>query len=448
MKQFFANKFLPGLLGLLSLSAGPALAAPFLPGNVVVARVGATGATAALASVATAVFLDEYTPAGVLVQSIALPTAASGVNLALTASGSATSELNLTRSADGRYLVLTGYDAPVGTAGVGATANPGTARVIARIGADGVVNTTTAIGDAFGGNSIRMAATTNGQNFYAGGGNSGVRYVPFGNPATAPSTAINTNPVNIRFIGAFGGNLYVTSGSGAPLLGVSQIGTGLPTTGGQTNTVITGTASLSPYAFFFADLNPAVAGVDVLYVADDDAAGGIQKYSLVGSTWTLNGTVGPGAAAVRGLAGRVVGTAVTLFATGPASLYTLADNAGYNAAPGTATLPTAVATAGTNTAFRGVALAPTLTGTATRASQALPGLAVFPSPATDRLTVDLPTAGAATVALRDLAGRLVLAPAALGPDQQLRLPAGLPVGIYLLEVRQGNVTAVRRIEKN
>ena len=88
------------------------------------------------------------------------------------------------------------------------------------------------------------------------------------------------------------------------------------------------------------------------------------------------------------------------------------------------------------------------TGTATTASQALPGLTVFPNPAADRLTVALPAAGAATVALRDLTGRVVLAPAALAADQQLRLPASLAKGIYLLEVRQGGVTAVRRIEKN
>ena len=88
------------------------------------------------------------------------------------------------------------------------------------------------------------------------------------------------------------------------------------------------------------------------------------------------------------------------------------------------------------------------TGTATLAATALPGLAVFPNPATDRLTVELPSAAPATVALRDLTGRLVLAPAALGADHQLRLPAALASGVYLLEVQQGGVTAVRRIEKN
>lgn len=46
-------------------------AAPFTSGNVVVYRVG-TGA-GSLVNTGSAVFLDEFTPVGVLVQSIALP---------------------------------------------------------------------------------------------------------------------------------------------------------------------------------------------------------------------------------------------------------------------------------------------------------------------------------------------------------------------------------------
>jgi hypothetical protein len=41
----------------------------------------------------------------------------------------------------------------------------------------------------------------------------------------------------------------------------------------------------------------------------------------------------------------------------------------------------------------------------------------------------------------------VLAPVVLAAHQPLRLPANLAAGVYLLEVRQGSVTAVRRIEK-
>src|SRR5437870_13681607 len=95
-----------------TLLAFSGFAAPFTPGNLVIYRVGDGGA--ALGSTGTAVFLDEYTPAGVLVQSVAMPT--TGTSGRLVASGTATTEGFLTRSQDGRYLAVPGYDAAIGTA--------------------------------------------------------------------------------------------------------------------------------------------------------------------------------------------------------------------------------------------------------------------------------------------------------------------------------------------
>ena len=114
-----------------------------------------------------------------------------------------------------------------------------------------------------------------------------------------------------------------------------------------------------PYAFFFADLSAAVAGVDTLYVADDGVGSttpGIQKYTLSGNTWIFSGNVTT--TAMRGLTGVVNGSSVTLYATtaNGASLVKVTDASGYNATP-TGTLTT-IASAGTNKAFRGVALAP------------------------------------------------------------------------------------------
>src|SRR5262245_14351096 len=108
-------------VGVILLGCGPlAVAGPFTPGNLTIYRVGDGSST--LNGNATAVFVDEYTTAGALVQSIALPTVDSGSNQMLTASGNATSEGFLTRSVDGRYLVLPGYDAAPGTTGIAATA--------------------------------------------------------------------------------------------------------------------------------------------------------------------------------------------------------------------------------------------------------------------------------------------------------------------------------------
>lgn len=452
MKHFFATRLRTCLAAALLLGAARAQAAPFTPGNIVVVRVG-DGGTTALSTAATAVFLLEYTPAGTLVQTIALPTAASGANRALTASGTAVAELNLTRSADGRYLVLTGYDAAPGTAAITGTAAATTNRVIARVAADGTVDTSTRLSDAFDASGIRAAASADGQSFYAVGATTGVRYLPFGNSGSSTALTGTAAPTNNRYVNVFRGNLYVSSASGSTF-GVSQVGAGLPTTAGQTIAPLPGFPTAtgpSPYAFYFADLSATVPGLDVVYVADDrtTADGGIQKWSLVGSTWTLNGTITAATApGLRGLSGSTVGGVVSLVASGTSGLYAVADAAGYNAAPTPALLAAPIATAATNAAFRGAAFAPLATAlAATQPTRALPGLAVFPNPTADRFTVALPTAGAATVALRDLTGRTVLAPAALPADQQLRLPAALAAGVYLLEVRQGGVTAVRRVEK-
>src|SRR5687768_13281221 len=76
--------------------------APFTAGNVVVYRVGS--GTGNLVNTGSPVFLDEYAPAGTLVQSVAMPTTASGSQLQLIANGVATAEGQLTRSENGRYL--------------------------------------------------------------------------------------------------------------------------------------------------------------------------------------------------------------------------------------------------------------------------------------------------------------------------------------------------------
>ena len=101
---------------LVLLSAANASAAAFTPGNLVIYRAG--DGTAALASSGTAVFLDEYTPAGVFVQSIPLPTTTVASNRRIVCSGTATTEGLISRSTDGQYIVATGYDAALATASI------------------------------------------------------------------------------------------------------------------------------------------------------------------------------------------------------------------------------------------------------------------------------------------------------------------------------------------
>ena len=331
-------------------AAGIARAASFTAGNIVVYRIG-TGA-APLAGSATAVFLDEYTPAGALVQSIAMPTAAAGLQRALTTNGTSTAEGLMTRSQDGAYLLVPGYDAIPGAAVPAAAAN----RVVGRVDNLGNVDTSTTEAGTSG--NMRGAASTNGTAIWLSTSAAGVRATTFG--ATTAATQLSTTVTNIRSVNIFGGQIYISSASGT-FQGISTIGSGTPTTSGQTTTILPGfptAAGPSSHEFFFADLTAAVAGVDTVYVADDRASpnGGIQKWSFDGTTWTLTSTTI--LAGARGLAGSVSGTTVTLFVADASSLRTVTDTAGYNAAQNGATIGTVIASAGTNKAFRGLAMAP------------------------------------------------------------------------------------------
>src|SRR5262245_32934423 len=89
LRLILVQAFVAAALAVMFTAAQRALAAGFTPGNLVVYRTGS--GSGSLLNTGNPVFLDEYTPAGALVQSIPLPTASSGANRRLIASGTATS---------------------------------------------------------------------------------------------------------------------------------------------------------------------------------------------------------------------------------------------------------------------------------------------------------------------------------------------------------------------
>ncbi|WP_344139024.1 ExeM/NucH family extracellular endonuclease [Luedemannella flava] len=367
-------------------------AADFGEGNLVVLRVG-TG-SAALSSAATEAFLDEYTPAGALVRTVALPTTGTGANRRLTVSGSATTEGALARSADGRYLTLGGYDADPGTASVAGTAAATTARVVARVDGAGVVDTSTALTDAYSGGNIRGAVTDDGSRFWTVGSAGGVRLAAAG---ASTSTQINSAaPVNLRVAGIVAGQLYVTTGSSPT--GLYAVGAGLPTTGGQTPALAA--AAPSPYGFAALDRDATVPGVDTLYVADDNGtAGGVLKFSFDGATWTARGAFRPGGAGARGITGAVTGSGATLFATTTTSggqLVKVEDTAAFDAT--IAATSTVLATPPANTALRGVAFAPTPTTSGPTTAAPTTAEPTSAAPTTAEPTTGAPTTAPPTTA--------------------------------------------------
>jgi hypothetical protein len=329
-------------------------AAAFTPGDVVVLRVG--DGAAALTSNGAAAFLNEYNSAGAPQGTpIALPTTVNGSNNPLVLSGTSTVEGMLTRSADGRYLALAGYDAAVGTPSVSGSSATAIPRTIARVDSSGAVDTTTALTDLATGSSPRSAFTTDGQAFWATGGAGGVRAFSLG---ATTSTQLNTDITNLRVVDGFFGQLYASTDAGTTTTRLGAVGSGFPTTGGQAITDLTGVPStIGPNEFQLFDLSGAVPEPDTLYVADENPGGGVQKYSLVTGTWTANGTIS--GTSIRGIAGIVTSSgAVTLYATNSTDLYTVTDTSGYNMTPPTSL--NSIATAPSNTAFRGVVIAPSV----------------------------------------------------------------------------------------
>lgn len=359
------RKILSSLL--LMTPLGLVMAAPFTPGNLAVYRIG--NGAAGLVNTGALVFIDEYTPTGTLVQSIALP--GSGTVLPqrpLIASGTATSEGLLTRSVDGRFLLLTGYGREIGGAGSLAGTTAATVpRVVGRIDAMGTVDTRSAFTDFADANNPRSVVSTDGTQLWLAGGAGGVRTALLGDSTSLQITGGTPDPANFRQLAIFDGQLYFSTSSGSTYR-VGRVGTGTPVTATQALTALPSfpITNGSPYAFELLDLDAGVAGVDTLYVADDgsSAGTGIAKYSLVAGAWVSNGQVGTDAEDYRGLTAVRNGSSVALYATrrggsgaaGGGELVTLTDASGYNAAlTGT---PTLLATAASNTAFRGVARVP------------------------------------------------------------------------------------------
>jgi hypothetical protein len=366
------------LLLALAGSAVSALAAPFTAGNLLVYRVGANTGSDTLVNTGNAVFIDEWTTTGSYVQSVAT---------GMFASGTATSEGLLTRSPNGQHVTFTGYASTNGSS-ISGTNSATINRTVGVINASASL-TKANFSDFASGNNPRSATTTNGTDLWMGGGAGGVRY---GTTAGGTSTQLSTTPTNIRGVEVFNNQLFISTSSGSAVR-IGTVGTGIPTTSGNTITNLPGFVTTgSPYEFVLLDLDAGVAGIDTLYYADDTTnASIIGKYSLVSGTWTASGTI-TGVAGVRGLTASVNGSNVSLFgstgssaATGTGAVYSFLDTTGYNSSVSgaattvfsNATLQTALGSTGSSFAFRGIEFVPVSAIPEPSAFAALAGLAAL-----------------------------------------------------------------------
>jgi hypothetical protein len=333
-----------------------------------------------------------------------LPTTSSGANSVISGEYGSSSEGSLQLSGNGQYLTIMGYGVNAAAFNANPTAygtsvnSPGSLalgqsgsllnagyitvpRVVALVGANGSVDTSTAITGIFNGNNPRSVFTQDGTSFYLSGqGNSpdstgGVYSAVKGANTAAPITGNDTNSgtssQDTRMVTVYNGQLYVSvdskegSGSNRDFIGtlgsVGSVPTSLANAGaGPTSlagfpskgelTVTSATANgvnavgeqvnLSPENYFFANAS-------TLYVADSGDGkqtsassklgdGGLQKwvnskadgtgtwsleYTLCAGLGLVANTGAAGTTGLLGLTGKVVGNSVELFATN----YTIGD---------------------------------------------------------------------------------------------------------------------------
>ena len=374
-------------------------ASPLTPGNILIYRVGDGSKT--LSTAAFPVFLDERSISleGILLkqapvkQSIKLPATKSdsdtltGGNHLLTASGTGTTEGQLTRSSDGNYVVFGGYNSgsDTSTASVSASPSATTARVIGRIDGNATINTTTACTNLFSAYAIRSVVSQDGNTFIACGGSAGIKYANLGatssNFLSDHTTTNNTQSPTARSLEIIDGQLFAsyqsTFGKSDTALTMATVGVGVDTAKGEKISVLPGIDTVSasfqdtiskypslglakklasPYQFTILHLD----GGPVLYIADNGtndsvAERGILKYSLVGGSWNYNGAIH--ANGITGITGANQGDSVLLIATEKTKLFASVDLTGWNNAP-IDTAAWLIDTALANTQFRGVAFTP------------------------------------------------------------------------------------------
>jgi hypothetical protein len=431
----------------------------FLPGNLVVSVEGNGSNTGSYgdnqaAPLTLYSFSHNGTSSAAFTGSLMLPQTASGANSAISGEYGSSSEGGLQLTGDGKSLVIMGYgvnaasfNANPAAFGSNDPSKPGALaqstsslvpRVVAVVGADGSVDTTTALTNVFNQNNPRSVASADGKTFYVSGQGTGtdqtagVFYATLGAHTATPITGDDTASVkggatnatqDTREVQIINGQLYVSvdskGGKDNARSFIGTVGSGLPTsdqnsgptmltgfgnkggtgkyviTAGNTNGInaVGSEINLSPEDFFFANAT-------TLYVADSGAPkndsaqsdkggsglgdGGLQKWSLVDGSWTLDYTLSAGldlvantntclvggaatpcgSSGLLGLTGEVVSGDVELFATNytlgdtdQTYLYGITDDLAATSKP-TGESFAQLAAAPADSTFKGVAFAP------------------------------------------------------------------------------------------
>jgi hypothetical protein len=349
-------KKLSATVGCLALFMG-ASAQSFTAGNIVVLQTSGT-----VSKASSAVTLKEFTTTGTAGTSVTLPV--TGPTPFQSAGIYGGSEGFLSTSADGKYLVLGGYGTSGTYTDITGTASSSVLRVVGTVAPSGFYMQVASSNSFFSGNDIR-GAISDSTHFWASGASvasaDGINY--FG-PGTPAALAGGTTPPKAYGLRIFNGQIYYSTQKSGPTssgsqLGIFALGTGMPTSGTVTVSQVINTGSNTPEDFSFN------AAGDVCYVAINmnTAAGGIQKWTKSGTTWSLAYTLGTGVTNIGayGLIADYSGTNPVIYATTFESTGNRVIKITDNGTLASATITTLVAAA-SNVYYKGIAFAPVASG--------------------------------------------------------------------------------------
>ena len=325
--------------------------AVFTPGRLAVIQT-----SGAVSKGGSPITIKEYTTTGTSGISIALPSAG-GAPIQM-AAGPGGSEGFLSKSSDGSSIILAGYStSAIGISDITVTTSASTPRIIYKINDAGVYSQVGSSTTSYNANDIR-GAITDGTNYWASGASvAGVDGINYYGPGAATALAVNAKAYGLQI---FNGQIYFSTqkvvAGVTPNFGIYSLGSGMPTSGTITPTVLINTGTATPADF---SINPTG---DVCYIAisANTASGGIQKWTKSGSVWTLAYTLGTGATNIGayGLVGDYAGASPILYAT-TFEANTVGNRIIKITDTGAGSSSTTLATAAANNWYHGIAFTPT-----------------------------------------------------------------------------------------
>ncbi len=260
----------------------------FTPGKLVVLQTNGT-----VSKATTSIVLKEIATDGTPGVTVTLPN--SGPTPIQTAGVYGGSGGFLSTSSDGKFLVVAGYASASAFTDVTGTLSSVVPRVVGKVTPSGQYQQVATSTTFFSANDIR-SAISDGTNFWIGGGSAanvdGINYIA---PNSPVALGTSTTPPKAYGLRIFNGQIYYSTQKVGPTnttsqLGIFAIGSGLPTSGSVSSTQIINTGTIIPQDFSFnSSLTTCYIAVSL-----NTAAGGIQKWTKSGATWSLQYTLGTG----------------------------------------------------------------------------------------------------------------------------------------------------------